>query len=278
MMEKVDSLKIFSKYAQRPEEDVDLARASLAFSLIEYPELDLDEEMQRLAEMADEVRERLPESADVLSTIKTVCHYLFEEQGFKGNSNHYYDPQNSFLNRVLDRRMGIPISLSVLTMEMFRRIKLPLVGVAMPGHFLVKYEDAQQEYFIDAFNNGALLDRENCRQRFEQNLGETTPFKDDYLEPTTKRRMLVRMLYNLKSIYATRQQTDRTLEVVDRILLLMPDSLQDIRDRGLLRAHEGDLHNAVADLEDYMERFPEAPDANFVKQQAERLRRKMEGD
>lgn len=276
MMNESYPQQVFEKYARRPEEDVDLARAALAFALIEYPDLDLDVEMQRLAELADGVRPRLTQPENALETIKTVTQYLFEEQGFKGNSTHYYDPQNSFLNRVVERKLGIPISLSALTMEIFRRIKMPLVGVGMPGHFMVKYEDSQQEYFIDPFNNGAILDREECRKRFEQNLGDSTPFKDDYLEPTTKRMVLIRMLYNLKSIYATRQETEKTLEVVDRVLVLMPDSLQDIRDRGLLRAHEGDLHNAVADLEDYMQRFPEAPDASFVKQQTERLRRKLE--
>ncbi len=277
-MSESSSIALFRTYALRPEEDIDLGRSCFAIAQEEYKDLDIEKEVRRLDELADLVKVYLPASRDPGEMVEALSTFLFSLCGFAGNVEEYYDPRNSYLNDVLDSRKGIPITLSVLLMETSRRVGLPLLGVGMPGHFLVKYEDYRSEFFIDSFNGGEILERGACRARFERVLSPTTPWDASFLEPVTKRAMLLRMLYNLKSIFVNHRDTERALAAIEKILVLIPDAPQEIRDRGLLRANQGDLWSAVADLEDYLELSPEAPDVTYVRQQTEVIRRKLRGD
>lgn len=270
------ALSVFRKLADRPEEDIDLGRAALSIGLDVYPDMDIEEQSSRFDSLTNEIREHLPESRDPQETLETICTYLFALCGFHGNTEEYYDPRNSYLNDVLDRRSGIPISLSIIVMEVARRCGFPLFGVSMPGHFLSKYEDFRTEFFIDAFNSGAILSRERCAQQFRRVLGETATFDPVYLEPSTKRSTLVRMLNNLKNVYAHRSDFEMALRMTEKILTLAPDDASEIRDRGFLWMKQGDLWKAVMDLEDYLERWPDAPDANYVKEQSNAIRKRLQ--
>lgn len=180
------------------EDRLDLERGAFLFARYAYPGLDVSAYVRTLDVMAEEVRERMGMRVSGEEAVKTLGRYLFTEQGFRGNTKNYYEPDNSYLNRVLDRRTGIPISLSVLYLLIGKRLNLPVHGVGMPGHFLVKFEAERYKMFVDCFNGGALLTEKDC-QRFLMQAGYG--FEDRYLEQSPTRAILIRMLKNLVAIY-----------------------------------------------------------------------------
>lgn len=180
------------------EDHLDLERGAFLFARYAYPGLDVSAYVRTLDAMAQEVRERLGARVSGEEAVKTLGRYLFTEQGFRGNTKNYYEPDNSYLNRVLDRRTGIPISLSVLYLLIGKRLNLPVFGVGMPGHFLVKFEAERYKMFVDCFNAGALLTEKDC-QRFLMQAGYG--FEDRYLQPSPTRAILIRMLKNLVAVY-----------------------------------------------------------------------------
>lgn len=189
------------------EDHLDLEQGAFLFARYAYPGLDVSVYVRTLDAMAEEVRKRMGTRVSGEEAVKTLGRYLFTEQGFCGNTKNYYDPDNSYLNRVLDRRTGIPISLSVLYLLIGKRLNLPVHGVGMPGHFLVKFEAERYKMFIDCFNAGALLTEKDC-QRFLLQAGYG--FDDRYLQPSSTRAILIRMLKNLVAVY------DRINEPVKR--------------------------------------------------------------
>jgi regulator of sirC expression with transglutaminase-like and TPR domain len=197
---------------------------------------------------------------------------LFDEAGFRGNQDHYYDPRNSVLNEVLDRRLGIPISLSVLFLAVGRRVGLAVDGVGFPGHFMVKLTAAGRELFIDPYRHGEILTAEECEERW--NSHARGAFDRRWLEAAAPRQILGRMLHNLKRIYVEAGDDVRTLWVIDRLLLLAPGDLSERRDRGLVSARLGGTGAAVADLEAYLAGNPGAQDATEVRDLLEQLRRR----
>jgi regulator of sirC expression with transglutaminase-like and TPR domain len=249
------------------EAELDLARAALYLAAEEYPALDADAYVARLDAMAREAADLPLETAPPLGRLLALNRYLFAEQGFTGNAYHYYDPRNSFLNEVLDRHTGIPITLSVVYLELGWRLELPLAGVGMPGHFVVGYYPGSAPQYVDVFGQGRLLTREDCIARLQEQFGSGFVFRDEHLAPVTKRQILTRMLGNLKQIYMQRQDLDRALAAVERILLLNPDEPGEIRDRGLIHYRRGALREAHADLERYTHLAPDADDAETVRRQ-----------
>ena len=249
------------------EADLDLARAALYLAAEEYPTLDPDAYVARLDAMAADAAALPLETAPPLGRLLALNRYLFAEQGFTGNAYHYYDPRNSFLNDVLDRHTGIPITLSVVYLEIGWRLELPLAGVGMPGHFLVGYYPEDEPRYVDAFNQGRLLSRDECAARLQEQFGSGFVFHDEHLAPVSKRQILTRMLANLKQIYLQCQDLDRALAAVERILLLNPDQPGEVRDRGLLHYRRGALRDAHADLERYLQLAPDAHDAETVRRQ-----------
>jgi regulator of sirC expression with transglutaminase-like and TPR domain len=249
-----------------------LDEAALAIAAEEYPALDAAACLARLDALADEVRRRATGTLRVSTTIKALRDVLFQEEGFKGNEKSYYDPRNSYLNEVLERRLGIPISLSLLFMEVARRVGLTLEGVGFPGHFLVKLRpELGPEIFIDPYNGGELLTSEECVARFK-NVSHGREFDERFLRGVAPRQILGRMLHNLKRIYVEQGDDVRTFWVIDRLLLLAPDAIDEVRDRGLVEARLGLKPAAARDLQAYLDREPSAADAGEVAELLATLR------
>jgi regulator of sirC expression with transglutaminase-like and TPR domain len=192
--------------AALPEDRIDLEHCAFLIARYAYPSLDVPGYVRQLDEMAQEVRDRIGPRASGEETVKTLNRYLFAEQGFKGNTKNYYEVENTYLNRVIDRRTGIPISLSIVYLLIGKRLRLPVHGIGMPGHFLVKYESDRYKIFVDCFNGGALLTEKNC-QRFLTEAGYG--FDERYLQHSAVRAILSRMLKNLLAIYAKLDDTLR---------------------------------------------------------------------
>jgi regulator of sirC expression with transglutaminase-like and TPR domain len=249
-----------------------LDEAALAIAAEEYPRLDVAAYLARLDVLAARVVQRSPvpgRSATALHALRSV---LAEEEGLRGNDADYGDPRNSFLNDVLDRRLGIPISLSVVYMEVARRTGLPLEGVGFPGHFLAKYvSPSGREVFVDAFNGGEMLSADECAARYRARTGGRD-LDRKHLAAVTPRQILTRMLANLRRIYLERSDDVRAYGVLDRMLLLVPGQLDALRDRGLVSARLGAAAPAERDLEAYLSRVPSASDAAEVRRVLAALR------
>ncbi len=246
-------------------EPVPLDEAALAIAAEEYPGLDAGAYLARLDALAERVRAVAGPSFRAASGLRALRQVLAEEEGLRGNEGDYFDPRNSFLNEVLDRRLGIPISLSVVWMEVARRAGLQLHGVGVPGHFLAKYVSGSgAEVFVDAFRGGEMLSADECAARFRARNGGRE-LERRWLEAVGARQILVRMLHNLRRIYGERKDDVRAYWVLDRILLLSPAHLGALRDRGLAAARLGGAAAARRDLESYLARSPDASDADEVR-------------
>jgi regulator of sirC expression with transglutaminase-like and TPR domain len=247
-------------------EELPLAEASLAVAAEEYPSLDEGKYLARLNELATRVRLHAPEPIRAASVLMAVRTVLYDEERFRGNDEDYYDPRNSFLNEVIDRRLGIPITLSILYIEVARRAGLRLEGVAFPGHFLVKYAPpGGPEVFIDAYNGGEVLSNDECVARFKA-ASHGRPVEQRHLASVGPRQILARMLHNLKRIYLERSDDIRLWWVVDRLLMLDPSQPEELRDRGLISARLGAGVAAVRDLTAFLEAAPDSPDAAQVRE------------
>ncbi len=258
----------FKALIERPV--VPLDEAALAIAAEEYPALDAAAYLARLDALGALVRQRASQPG--AGRLRVLCETLFAELGFRGNTEAYYDPRNSFLNEVLERRLGIPITLSVLLMEVGRRVGVPLHGVGFPRHFMVKLQPrAGPEVFVDAFNGGALLSREECSARFQRG-SKGQALDPHWFEAVTPRKILGRMLQNLKQIYAKQGDDVRAYWVVDRLVLLAPEAAEEVRDRGLLSARLGLRPAAARDLGEYLERAPGAADAGDIREVLATLR------
>jgi regulator of sirC expression with transglutaminase-like and TPR domain len=261
----------FKELVSLDDEQINLAEAALLIAAEEYPRLDIELYIEKLDRIGDLVRERaIParNSLDILSAINTT---LFDDLGFRGNAANYYDPRNSFLNEVIDRRVGIPITLTVVYIEVARRVGLHVEGVGMPGHFLAKLATESGEVFIDAFNRGGLFGAAGCADLLSEMSGGRIKLKPEHTEAVTKKQLLARMLGNLLGVYAA-SDPHRTLAAIERILLITPDSPPHIRDRGLLLATLGRTTIAIAELERYLLLAPDAPDADSIREQIKTIR------
>lgn len=255
-----------ARFAACIERDpVPLDEAALALAEEEYPSLDVDEVLARLDRLGERVRARAPSKDRAASILSAVRMVLVEEEGLRGNERDYQDPRNSFLNDVLDRKLGIPISLSAIWMEVARRAGLRLEGVGFPGHFLVKYvSPGGTEIFVDAFHSGELLSAEECVARYRARTGGRD-LDRRYLAGVAPRQILARMLHNLRRTYLERKDDVRAYWVLDRILMLTPGQLESLRDRGLVAARLGGAAAAARDLEAYLARAPSGSDADEVR-------------
>jgi regulator of sirC expression with transglutaminase-like and TPR domain len=242
-----------------------IAPAALAITRVEYPGIDLEPYLQRLERMGETAAARLQNRSErrVDAQIAALNAYLFEELGFSGNREHYDDARNSFLNEVLDRRTGIPITLSVVYLEVGRRAGLRLEGVNFPGHFLVRApaEPGADDLIIDPFHCGALLSEIDCRQLLRQHLGDEAAFDPTLLAIATRQQIIVRMLVNLKRTYVRMRSFPQARFIADLLLTVDPSALAELRDRGLLAYHMEDFAAALRDLEAYLRLMPrDTPD------------------
>ncbi len=263
---------MFVKAVSQAEKDIDLAICALLLASDEYPSLNLDEYLKKLDALAGEIRAKIQEENNPLRILTEINRYLFDEEGFRGNTSQYYDPKNSFLNDVLDRKMGIPITLSLVYMEVGKRVGIELQGVGFPGHFIVKYRDKQGEFFLDPFNSGRILQMEDLQKLFDSIYGGTIKLEPEHLRPSTKKEIIRRMLANLKGIYVNANHYDRALAVTQKILAIVPDEPDEIRDLGLIRLHLGQNFEAIEDLERYLQLRPNASDAAEVFREISELK------
>lgn len=258
--------QLFYQEIQQPDEQICLERAALYLAKEEYPLLDVEEYINALDTMASEVQERLPQEAYPLKILQAVNQYLYKDLGFKGNTTEYYDPRNSFLNDVIDRRTGIPITLSLVYLAIARRIDFPMIGIGMPGHFMIRPTVGEMEVFVDPFHQGEILFPQDCRDRLSKIFDRPVELRPEFLEPITSRQFLARMLTNLKVIYANQSDLEKTLAATERILLLFPQAALELRDRGLLYYRLNRITEARQDFEDYLTQFPTAEDAPAIQQ------------
>jgi regulator of sirC expression with transglutaminase-like and TPR domain len=264
------SLGAFARAVGTPDAGLDLARAALLIAEIEHPGLPVDDYLRALDRLAD--RSGAGRPVDRLHRLHRLREFLFEEEGFRGNVDDYYDPRNSCLNDVLDRRLGIPITLALVLIEVGRRVGLEIAGIGLPGHFVVSARVGSETVLLDPFDGGALLTRAGCAHLASRALGRRVALKADLFVPVTKRQFLVRMLTNLKTIYWRREDWSRALAVIDRLLAVDPALVGEVRDRGTALARLGELGRGLADWERYLTERPEAPDAAALRRDLRRAR------
>jgi regulator of sirC expression with transglutaminase-like and TPR domain len=254
------------------QEPIDLARAALAIAREEYPDLDEGRYLRLLDRLAEGVQTGVPAGASPERRVGRMNTYLFHELGFSGNQSDYYDPRNSFLNEVLDRRLGIPLTLSIVYMEVGRRCGLRVEGVGFPGHFLCKVHLEGGELVVDPFHRGQLLGLEELKLKLSSAVGNQVKFDPRLLRAATARDILVRMLQNLRSLYQERNDVPRALSAVDRLLMLAPDNIRGLRERAQLYEQLGGSTAAAADLEKVLQLEPGASDASALRARVRRLR------
>ena len=279
----IAALDALTQAVSGEDSDIDIGLAALLIAVNHYSGLDVAAYMRQLDILAQGARERIGKARRPARIIEALNVYLFEEQGFRGNQEDYYNPANSFLNEVLDTRRGLPIALSIVYMAVAQRLGLPVSGVGLPLHFIARYDPPSRfgsadPILIDPFHGGEILTPQSCQKRIESVLGHSIEFDPAYLQPTPKRLILYRLLNNLKQIYVRREEPAKAGRVVEQMLVVMPDSMEDIRDRGLLFLQDRAYSRAIDWLTRYLERTPNAEDAASVQraiQQAYILRAQL---
>jgi regulator of sirC expression with transglutaminase-like and TPR domain len=246
---------------------VTLDIAALELASIEFPGLDLEPSLFRLENLADQIASQLTPNASGLEFIKATNELLFNVLQFRGNEGQYYDPRNSCLNSVLTRRLGIPISLSVVYIELARRLSRPVYGVGLPGHFIVAYEDAESRLWVDPFNGGRILSFADCCALARQTAGVDVRSNPAVLAPVNNRQILVRMLSNLKAIYLRGEAFDKARQVLDVLISAMPEYAEEYRHRGLVHLRQLNHRAAKADLETYLRLEPDSPEREQIQKQ-----------
>jgi regulator of sirC expression with transglutaminase-like and TPR domain len=290
----------FEQLAALPDESIDVAVGAALIARDAYATLDVGELLGELGDLASPLGEGALALLSPAEQADTLSHYVFENLGFRGNDQDYYDPRNSLLPDVLGRKLGIPITLALVYCEVARRAGVLARGVSFPGHFLVRIDspnassvaasaganrDQTREsareparehapVILDPFFGGRRMDNAALQKLLERSAGGQKLVADEHLVPASARTMLVRMLINLKWIYATRGDFARALLALDRIISLTPDSVPALRERGLLAARLGSVEGARADLSRLLELAPQGPDSSSIRKQLEELRAK----
>lgn len=259
----------FARIASLPDDDVDLAAAALWLAAEHCGGLDVPAWLGRLDALADAIRPAVEAVASADARVDALNRELFGSHGFHGARDDYYDPRNSFLHEVLTRKVGIPISLGVVYIEVAARLGLEAAGVNFPGHFLVRV--GAEPLIVDAFE-GRLTSLEECRVRLRAVEGPVADLTPARLAATDRKRILLRMLGNLKSIYAGKRDLEAALACCDRCLLLFPDTPLELRDRGLLYHALDCPRPALADLERYLALAPEGEGASEIRRLVGNLR------
>lgn len=257
--------------ALKSDENVALDLACLEIAAIETPGLNPAPYLALLDQMAADLETRFPADATGTTFIQAANRFLFEELGFRGNEGQYYDPRNSCLDQVLDRRTGIPLALSVVYIEIARRLGRPVSGVGLPGHFVVRYDDGEFSTYIDAFRGGKLLTQAECRQ-IAREITKEEP-ESSAFAPVSNRYILVRMLNNLRSAYFRSKQYGKVAAVMDLLLEAFPANAEYYKARGVARLNLRQFAPAKRDLEMYLHYLPDAEDRKEIVEQLEGIHR-----
>jgi len=264
--------KRFEAEIQQTDREINLARAALLVAQEEYPQLPVEHYLGRLEELSEETKGRLNGESAPLLVLQEVLNTLYRRHNFQGNRQAYYDPRNSFLNDVLDRGLGIPLTLGILLMEVGWRLDLPLEGVNFPGHFLVRFRGDAVNLLVDPYDGGALRFEDQAQELLDRIYGGMVRVHDSFLKAATRQEMIIRLLTNLKSLYLNSGKHEKALGAVERILLLRPLAPVEIRDRGVILARLGRREEALRQLETYLNVVPEAADMDRILGIVEALR------
>jgi regulator of sirC expression with transglutaminase-like and TPR domain len=247
--------------ARRPSR-IELDRAALEIARIEYPDLDAGAAIEQLDHHALAIAERARDLCDGRSFVEAANQYLFVEAGFRGNDEDYYSPDNSCLNRVLETRRGIPITLSIVYIEIARRLSKPASGVGLPGHFIVRYDDPEYSALIDPYHGGAILDTAQCCQ-----LARVESLDHGMLDPVDRRHIAMRMINNLRGIYFARREPAKALQVLDLLIAAAPDSADEHKQRAVALLQDHRMQEALDAFKRYLKLSPDAPDRERIEEQ-----------
>jgi regulator of sirC expression with transglutaminase-like and TPR domain len=260
-----ETRRYFIELVTQEADDIDLARCALLIAIEEQrlePSV-LNRYMSILDKMGKAVSKRLIDDDDS-DPLEVLIEFLSGEMDFIGNQEDYYDPRNSFLTDVLDRRTGLPITLSIVYIEVGRRAGLEVEGVGLPGHFIIRVKNKGEEYLIDPFY-GKVINEEDCQERLDTIYSGHVKLVPEHLRAVTSREILIRLLNNLKSIYERLNLHTQTLAIIERILLLTPQSVSEHRDRGITLANLKRYHEAIFELQFYLQYASDRPDAERVR-------------
>ena len=256
---------LFSQTVQQPEADIQLDRAALYLAGEEYPEIDVPSHLAELDAFAGQVALRVSHDIAPSDLARAIAGYLFEEVGFRGNPGDYYHPDNSFLNRVLETRTGIPITLSLVFLEVGRRLGLRCSGVGLPGHFIVRLDDPGE--YLDPFNAGAALSASDCRDLVREMSGGRLEWSDAFLTPSTKHDILFRMLNNLKSVYMRDAGYTKAVGVIQRMAIISPGLPSLYQEQAWCHAQQQEYRLAIETLETCLRLADGPEDAKRVRDQ-----------
>jgi regulator of sirC expression with transglutaminase-like and TPR domain len=272
--------RAFAALLAGDDEAIDLVQAALLIASTQYPNLDMAYYTAQFDSLARRVRTELalpdphlqptlPTEIETIQVIEAMNKILFEEEGFCGNRDDYHNPNNSFLNKVLEEHTGIPVTLSLIYAEVGKRVGIQIDGIGMPYHFLVRCQSPQGFIYIDPYEGGLQMSERGCRERIRQIAQHRIKFHPQWLEPFTHRHWLMRILNNLKRIYINQDDYDRALTICDLLILLHPRTAEERRDRGLIHLQLKHYSHAIKDLKAYTELAPEASDRyetlNYIK-------------
>jgi regulator of sirC expression with transglutaminase-like and TPR domain len=242
--------------------EIELDRVALEIARVEYPDLDADACISELDGHALAIAERSRDLSDGQCFVETASEYLFGEAGFQGNQEDYYNPDNSCLNRVLETRRGIPITLSVIYIEVARRLSKQVSGVGLPGHFLVRYDDPIYAAILDPFHGGGVVDMDRCCQ-----LAQMESLAAGMLLPVDRRHIAMRMINNLRGVYVARRETAKILRILDWLIEAAPDGADEHKQRAVALLHQHRMQDALKSFHRYLELSPEAPDRERIEEQ-----------
>ena len=260
-----DSVLLRDLLGRKPS-PIELDRAALEIARMEYPELHGGEAIAALDRYAAMIADRAHDLSDGQRFVETASAYLFEELGLKGNDEDYYDPDNSYLNRVIERKLGIPITLSVIYIEVARRLAKPVFGIGLPGHFLIRYDDGDYSTYIDPYHGGTLLDADGCCR-----LAQAESLEPEYLAPVDKRSIAMRMINNLRQIYFSRRDSTRVLRLLDMLIEADPAAADEHKQRGVALLQMKRIPAALAAFRRYLELSPDASDKERIQEQIRTL-------
>jgi regulator of sirC expression with transglutaminase-like and TPR domain len=261
---------LLSQLAQDPATSVDLAEVALLLARDEYPQLDVDAYLSELTGMAHEARDYLGQTLE--GQVAGLCRYLFHEMGFRGNQEHYYDPLNSYLNVVLDRRTGIPITLSLITMVIGEKLGVHIDGIGLPGHFVVMARQGGQRILFDPYHGGRLLDPADCEQLVQKSAGLDLTVDSDLLQAALPGQVVLRMITNLKGCYLRDADFQRAVRTICRLIQLVPRDWTQRRDLGSAYLQNGQPGKAIDQLQAYLANMPDAIDREAVEKQVRQAR------
>src|SRR5437762_10047913 len=266
----------FVEIAQLSERDVDLVEASLVIAVEDQPSLDIAPYLGQVNAWSDAVRQRLEGSRDVERTVDAINRLLFDEEGFHGEDDDYYDPRSAFVNELLDRHAGIPITLSILYLELMRRVGVEASGVSLPGRFLVKFSGTFGEIVIDPFDGGRVLSPIELQKILDSFYGGGVRLREHHLRSFSRREILMRELAHLKAAYMAQHDLPRAAASIDRLLILDERDAYEIRDRAALAMQMHAYALAIDCLERYLSLMPHADDRGVVREQITYLRAWLE--